>query len=375
MKLICQRKTFAEALGVVSGVIPSKHPKEILQNAKLECGSGNLGVALSGTDLEVGVRYTIGGDDQQWVKKPGAVLLPAGRALQVIREMTCEQITLELVGSNLCLRGDRAEYKFPTHASPDEFPAVEPFNASEFHSISAAVLRLMLRQTVFACDVESTRYALGGVLFDLKGGELTLAATDTRRLAVSPGACSAGSGEIPKDHKPVVPSKALSLLMKTLDVPGDIDFTLGVNDAHFRIGDVSIRARLVEGRFPRYQDVIPKDSPVEIHLTAGPVLTAVKQAQVVTNEESRGVDFEFAAGLLTLKSRAAEIGESKIELPIAYEGSPLTITLDPRYLVDFLRTLDAGQGFRLNMTDGESAALCSVDESYRYVVMPLSRDR
>lgn len=376
MKLTCQRKAFADALGIVAGVIPSRNPKEIIQNAKLECGSGNLGVVLSGTDCEIGVRYAISDDTQQLVHKPGSVLMPAGRALQIIREMTCEQITLELVDSNLCLRGERSEYKLPTCGMPTEFPAVEPFDAKDFHSIPAAALGQMLRRTVFATDTDSTRYALGGVFFDLAAGKLTLAATDTRRLAVVSAECSStGPAGVGKEYKPVVPAKALSLLQKTLGDAGAVDFTLGVNDANFRIGDISIRARLVEGRFPRYQDVIPAKAPVTLDMAAGPTLAAVKQAQIVTNEESRGVDFEFAAGLLTLKSRAADVGESKIELPISYEGSPLTITLDPRYLVDFLRTLDAQQVFRLNMTTGEDAALCSVDDSYKYVVMPLSRDR
>jgi DNA polymerase-3 subunit beta len=101
----------------------------------------------------------------------------------------------------------------------------------------------------------------------------------------------------------------------------------------------------------------------------------VRQAQIVTSEESRGVDFEFASGLMTLSSRAAEIGESKVELPISYDGAPLVITFDPRYVAEFLRVLELEQPIRLELTDSESAAVFRTDDGYIYIVMPLSRDR
>src|SRR5205807_2143267 len=125
----------------------------------------------------------------------------------------------------------------------------------------------------------------------------------------------------------------------------------------------------------KYQDVIPTNSGTSIELVVGPFYAAVRQAQIVTSEESRGVDFEFAPGLMTLSSRAAEIGESKVELPIGYDGAPLVITFDPRYVADFLRVLESEQPVRLELTDSESAAVFRTEDGYTYIVMPLSRDR
>jgi DNA polymerase-3 subunit beta len=137
----------------------------------------------------------------------------------------------------------------------------------------------------------------------------------------------------------------------------------------------TIYSRLVEGRFPRYQDVIPSSSSISVDLTTGPFYSAVRQAQIVTSEESRGVDFTFSNGLLTLKSASAEVGESKVELPISYDAADLTITFDPRYVAEFLRVLEPERSIKLELTDGESAAVLRTEDGYLYIIMPLSRDR
>ena len=144
------------------------------------------------------------------------------------------------------------------------------------------------------------------------------------------------------------------------------------NDVLVRTGPVTISSRLVEGRFPKYQDVIPAETPISFPLIAGAFYSAVRQAQIVTSDESRGVDFVIASGMMTLKSSVAEVGQSTVELPIAYEGEELTITFDPRYVADFLKVLDPAQTITLGLQDSESAAVFTTDDGYTYVVMPLS---
>jgi DNA polymerase-3 subunit beta len=112
-----------------------------------------------------------------------------------------------------------------------------------------------------------------------------------------------------------------------------------------------------------------------IELAAGPTHSAVRQAQIVTSEESRGVDFTFGDGTLVLSGKAAEVGQSRVELPIGYAGGELAITLDPRFVVDFLKVLDADKTFTIELKDGDSAAMCTTDDGYAYVIMPLARDR
>lgn len=147
------------------------------------------------------------------------------------------------------------------------------------------------------------------------------------------------------------------------------------NNVLVRVGGSTIYSRLVEGRFPRYADVIPAASGTVIDLVVSPFYSAVRQAQIVTSEESRGVDFTFENGTLRLTSIAADVGQSKIEIPISYDGPAVTITFDPRYIADFLRVLDPSTSIKLQLTDRESAALLRTDDGYLYVVMPLARDR
>ena len=155
----------------------------------------------------------------------------------------------------------------------------------------------------------------------------------------------------------------------------DVFIAVHSNDVLVKSGNSTVYSRLVEGRFPRYQDVIPGHSEATIDLVVGPFYSAVRQAQIVTNEESRGVDFVFSKGLLTLKSQAADIGQSTIELPVPYEGEDLVITFDPQFIAEFLRILGSESSVKLDLIDAESAAVFRTEDSYIYVVMPLSKDR
>jgi DNA polymerase-3 subunit beta len=136
-----------------------------------------------------------------------------------------------------------------------------------------------------------------------------------------------------------------------------------------------IYSRLVEGRFPRYQDVFPTHIEVRIPLEVGSFRVAVEQASIVTSEDSRGVDFQFGSGLLRLTSQSADVGRSFVELPIAYDGKTVEITFDPRYIIDALKTLDDTAALMAELIDAKNAAVFRTDDHYTYVVMPLTRER
>jgi DNA polymerase-3 subunit beta len=132
----------------------------------------------------------------------------------------------------------------------------------------------------------------------------------------------------------------------------------------------------LEGRYPRWRDVFPqRDKSVKIDLTVGPVRDSVRQAAIVASEESRGVDFTFGDGTLLMSGQTADVGQSRVELPISYDGPAITITLDHRFVTDFLKVLDAEKSFTIDLEDGEGAAVCTTDDGFGYVIMPLARDR
>lgn len=371
MRIQCHRETLASSFQTAGAVAPARSPKPILQNVKLEATAE--GGVLSATDLEVGIRVTVPGIE---VSAPGSVVLPVSRFGSILKESLDEQLHIETDGSNIVVQGRHSEFRLPAE-DPAEFPPVTPFQEQQYHELPARALKELIRRTVFATDSESTRYALGGVLMELTPETLTGVATDGRRLAKVELQSAAIGGHQAPDGSTIVPTRALTLIERSLgESESEVRLAFRANDMLARNDRVTVYARLVEGRFPRWREVIPRrDNTVRIELPVGPFFSAVRQAAIVTNEDSRGLDFDFRAGNVQLSSRGSKIGQSKVELPIAYDGREVGITLDPRFFSDFLRVLDAEKSFTLELSDAESAAVCSTDDGYTYVVMPLARDR
>ncbi len=144
----------------------------------------------------------------------------------------------------------------------------------------------------------------------------------------------------------------------------------------FRTERGTLYSRLVEGRFPRYQDVFPTSKEATIAFDAGPLKSAFEQASIATSEESRGIDCTFSKGILKLESKAADVGSGDIDLPIDnYDGPPIQITFDPRYCTDMLKTLDPKQRVNVELIDHKNAAVFRTEDGYTYCVMPLTRER
>jgi len=372
MKALCNRDGLLNAFTMVSGVVPSRSPKPILQNVKLVADAEG-GSTLMATDLEVGIRHRVLG---MRVEQAGAAILPTARFGSILRTSSDPELSLEVENDRLVVRGLRSEFSLPGE-DPDLYPEVPDFTAPGYHSVEAADLRKLIRRTIFATDADSNRYALGGVLVELTDESITLVGTDGRRLARMAAPATAENGATTPPGSPVVPVKALKLIERNLDdddPPVHIAIQ-GTTAVLIRTDRAVIYSRLVEGRFPRYQDVFPANVEVKIRLEAGPLRSAVEQASIVTSEESRGVDFRFEAGALKLVSQAADVGSSTVELPIDYEGKPVDITFDPRYLSDALKTLEDTASITAELIDAKNAAVFRTEDRYTYVVMPLTRER
>lgn len=371
MKITCERVRLLSAFQAAASVAPARSPKPILQNVKLEV-QGDIATLLA-TDLEIGIRVEVPGIE---VTTPGATVLPTGRFQSILRESTDAKLHLEADGSGTIVRGERSEFKLPGE-SPTEFPAVQSFGEAKYHEIPARLLREMIRRTVFATDNESTRYALGGVLLEMEESKVIAVGTDGRRLSKMEGPAHSVGGHRTGDNATIIPTKAMTLIERVLaDADTEVAISAGPNSVLVRSERTTIYSRLVEGRFPKWRDVFPqRENVTKLELVVGTIHSAVKQAMIVTNEASRGVDFSFAGGVATLSARSAELGQSRVEIPVAYDGPEIGVTLDPRYVNDFLRVLDAEKNFTLELKDADSAAVCRTEDGYGYVIMPLARER
>jgi DNA polymerase-3 subunit beta len=356
------------ACQLVSVAVPSRDIKPVLRNFKAIVHGNEC--TLMATDTEVGIRMQV---RSVQADEPGEALLPAGRVLSILRESTDDNMTVEAGPDSCVLRGERNEFEMPAE-DPSAFPEFPAFAEEKYHEINAGVLQRMIRRTIFSVATEATRYgATTGVLWELEDSRARLVATDGRRLALADGAATAHAGHSTKGQMPVVPVKAMTLLERNLQEPDElVRIALRPNEVLMKTDRAMIYSRLVEGRFPNYKQVLPQKHSFKIPLLVGPFQTAVRQAAIMTDEESKRVVFQFAKGKLTLQARGVGSGRSKVEMPLEYEGKAVEISFDPKFLTDMLRILDAGDKLTLEMQDGGSPALFRTEGGeYQYVVVPL----
>ncbi len=371
MKITCNREKLLHAFQTVAAVAPARSPKPILQNVKLEVAKESA--TLMATDLEVGIRYEVSGIE---VDAPGAAVLPVARFGSILRESSDATFRIESDSEGTTIRGERSQFKLPSE-NPQDFPAIAEFGEASYYEVSARLFRELIRRTIFATDNESSRYALGGIKLEFKDNVLTAIGTDGRRLAKMEGPAQAVGEPAPFGDVTVVPTRAMSLIERALAEDGsEVQIAVRQNDILVKNPRGTIYSRLLEGRYPRWRDVFPQRSnSLKLDLTVGPVQAAVRQAAIVTSEESRGIDFTFGAGSLVLSGQTDEVGQSRVELPISYDGAPIAITLDPRFVSDFLKVLEPEKSFTIDLQDSDAAAVCTTDDGYGYVIMPLARDR
>jgi DNA polymerase-3 subunit beta len=368
MKATCHREGLLAACQLVSVAVPARDIKPVLRNIKAVVQDDRC--TLMATDTEVGVRMEVRGVKAD---EPGEALLPASRLVSILRESTDEEMTLEAGPDASVLRGQFNEFEMPGE-DPTAFPDFPTFEEDKYHEITAGVLREMIRRTLFAVATEATRYgATTGVLWELEGDKARLVATDGRRLALADGAAQSQTGHSTKGQMPVVPVKAMTLLERNLQEPEElVRISFRPNESLMKTERAMIYSRLVEGRFPNYKQVVPQKHNYKINLTAGPFHTAIRQAAIMTDEESKRVVFSFTRNKLTLQARGMASGRSKVEMPLTYEGKPVEIAFDPKFLSDMLRVLDPNVQLSLEMVDGNSPALFKTETGdYTYVVVPL----
>jgi DNA polymerase-3 subunit beta len=370
MKIRSPKEPLLAAVQTAAAVVPSRSPKPVLTNIKFEADQG--GAVVSATDLEVGIRAAVEGVE---TLAAGAVLLPSSRLVAILREAAAGTVVeIETDGTAAVVKAARSEFRLPVE-DPLEFPSVAGFPEGPCFELSTPLVHELVRRTVFATDNESSRYALGGVLLELSATGVIAVGTDGRRLAKMEGPCQIHGGEA-AEAQPIVPARAMQLVERSLGGP-DTPVQIAVRGSEIlvRTAGTTISARLVEGRFPRWRDVFPeRPDAARVHLMAGPLLAAVRQAAIVTSEQSKGVDFSFEPGQLVLSGRSAESGESRVELPIDYASAAVRIKLDPRFMSDFLRVLDGGTTISVEIADPQSACVCRTDDGYGYVIMPLAAD-
>jgi DNA polymerase-3 subunit beta len=369
MKVTCSREALLTGAQLTSAAVAVREIKPILRNIKIVADSKSF--TLMATDLELGIRHEMRGPQ---VEAEGEAMLPAARTTQILREATDADLVLEADESQVRVRGQVNKWDMPAE-NPADFPDIPTFDEGQYYEVAAGVLAGMIKRTSFAVAKESTKFAMTGVLWEVEGKNLRLVATDSKRLALAIGvALSHDAGET-KGQSHLVPTKAMQLLERHLQMlPGDqmVQVCLRTNDTLFHTDTTTIYTRLVEGRYPPYREIFPKKTAARVTLPVVPFMTAVRQAAIMTDDDSRRVVFHFGKQLLKMEAQSPTSGRSEIPLTIDYDGPAIDINFDPGYLVDMLRVLQPDDPLMLELVDGSRPALFKCGPDYSYLVMPLS---
>jgi DNA polymerase-3 subunit beta len=305
------------------------------------------------------------------IEQAGEALLPADKLRDIVRESVDDTLSIEVANDNATIKGQDSKFTIYTQ-NPKEFPPVPDFEGKADFEIAGGHLKQLIGQTLFAAAKESTRYAFNGVLVVAKGKKISLVSTDGRRLAQANGDIS-GSDKLPKDGvRAIVPAKALTLIDKLIDDPdASVSVQLRENQIIFHTADATLTSNLVEGQFPPYEDVIPKDTDKKMTAGTADFLSAVRRAALLTTEESKGVRLTFGKSGLKLTSRSPESGEAEVNFPCKFEGSDVEIGFNPQFLTEALRVVDSDD-ISLEMTAANRPGLLKGGGNFIYVIMPVN---
>lgn len=365
MNIKCERDKFSHAFQLVATITAARDVKPVLQNVLIKIDDET--VTLMATDSEIGIRMRVDGCE---ITEPGSAILPTRLVKSILQESNDPLLEINGNDEKMTIFGARSRFELPTQSVSD-FPEIEPFEETSYTAISSKVFREMIKRTIFATDEESTRYSLGGVHLDFGSEELGCVATDGRRLAHQVGAVESVNEHQPEGSS-IFPSKSLTLIERAASEEETVKIAVSENRGIFGMDKLVVYTRLIEGKFPRWRSIIPStEGKKEIPLISGALLSAVRQAAIVTSEKQPGVDFIFENGKLELCASGAEVGESSVEIPIAFDGEKLSCRLDPKFVIDFLRVLEPEKNISVFLASDEPV-YWKTDDGYEYVVMPIS---
>ena len=371
------QEKFLSALQSVAGIVERRHTLPVLANVLIRKTDGHIEFTASDLEIQVRTSAELGGDAGHFATTVGARKL-----IDILRSMPSDQIvSLSASQNKLTLQGGKSRFTLQTLPS-DDFPLVQ--EAADFgpmFSVPQKTLKALIDQVHFAMAVHDIRYYLNGILFVAEGKSLILVATDGHRLALAQATLEF---EIPKQEV-ILPRKTVLELQRLLksDVKEDkenpdvatnepIEMRFAGNQAKFSFSGMEFVTKLVEGKFPDYNRVIPKNHKNHVTLGRAPLLASLQRAAILTSEKFKGVRVNIEPGSLRIASSNAEQEEAKEELEIDYSGDSIEIGFNVTYLIDALSNMNV-EMVKLELQDTNSSALLTVPEQagFKYVVMPM----
>ncbi|MCF7223671.1 DNA polymerase III subunit beta [Marilutibacter chinensis] len=364
MRFSLQREVFLKPLAQVVNVVERRQTLPVLANLLVQVKDGQL--ALTGTDLEVEMVSRILVDDAV----DGETTIPARKLFDIVRALPDgSTVTVSQNAEKITVQAGRSRFTLASLPAND-FPAIDEVEATERVRVPEASLKELIERTAFAMAQQDVRYYLNGLLFDLREGSLRCVATDGHRLALCEAALEGGNGT---KRQIIVPRKGVTELQRLLE-GGDREVEIEMGRGHIRIkrDDVTFTSKLIDGRFPDYEAVIPIGADREVRIDREVLRASLQRAAILSNEKYRGVRIEVSPGQLKISAHNPEQEEAQEEVEAETKVDDLAVGFNVNYLLDALTALRDEQVI-LALRDANSSALVreAGNERSRHVVMPL----
>ena len=365
MRFTISREKLQEGLTAVAASIPAKTTLPVLANILVE--TTERGIRLSGTDLDIAVSTEVAAD----VETAGAITIPAKKLSEIARELPPAPVKVGAVGEQrVTLECGRSKFKL-LGLPRDEFPTFPQVRFQDSWRVRSGDLQKLISHTSFAVSTEESRPILNGVLWELRSDRMRMVATNGHRLARMdlPISGSTGGGDL------IIPPKALEQVRRLFPAEEDLEIAQGDNHLGFRSPFTSVFTRLIEGPYPNYEQVIPRDNDRVAISDKTALISALKRMSVIASDQTHRIRLSFNAGLLRFSVQTPDLGEAQDELPIRFTGDPIDIGFNANYLLEILRYIPTEE-VRVTLKAPERAATVEPEAwadsaSYLCLVMPL----
>jgi len=367
MKVEFDRTELAGALKLLNLVTPANTPKPILKCVKIS--ASDTVVNLYATDLEVSLDITMLAYTK--ILEPGNIVVPADTFSQIVRENKDDTITVTAAEGKCEVTGSDSHYTLYGQDT-SQYPGVGSSNGEPHIEVAMEDLQRAVQQCVFVTTKESGRYGTNGVLWELKNDNLTLVATDGHRLAMSKVPLVMMTSAVPISSQTLAPRKAMSLLSKISSDDGNATVTFAGNQIIMRYGNIVLSSYLLADPFPKYEDIIPANNNKSLSLNAATMLSAVRRAALLTDNESRHVIITLENDCMSVGGSCSE-GDSYVTLPVEYEGQTFKAAFNANYIIDALKVVDTPE-FVFELKDQDTPAVIKTESDFTYVLMPMAME-
>jgi DNA polymerase III beta subunit len=363
MKIKCNKEAIKKGFHAVESVISGSNINPMLQNVKIVAKGKTL--ELSTTDLEVSVSYMV---DTVDVIKPGKMVGPENKIASIVKEWSEDDIEITEEDKKCIIEGKNSYFKILC-LDPEEFPTIPKFVNEEYIEIDKDILVEMIKKTSFIILGDKTRFGTNGVFLDISGKHMKMVANDGRRLAEVKKKINNPDGIA---GSCIIPIKGVSQILRIIsEQEGTVKLRVEEKRILVKTENATLCSQLLEGQYPKYEEVIPSNLDKHASLNRDEFTTAIRRGSIMTTEEYKLLKFKFAGKTLEISCTSPDVGEAKTVVPVKYSGDELEIGLNPDFVLDFLKNVNT-EDIKLDMKDPGTAGVFKAGGGCTYVVMPMN---